>query len=77
MDKVCKSFLPTKLHLFKALSSKNSLRNHVYHAQRIVKWLNVQVAMFFGQFQNQHCMGIVKDLGPRGNNQAGVQLANN
>ena len=36
MDKVCRSFLTTKLDLFKALSSYNSVRNHVFHAQRIV-----------------------------------------
>ena len=35
MDKVCKSFLPTKLDLSKALSSYNSARN------------NVQVVFFF------------------------------
>ena len=36
MNKVRKSFLPTKLDLFKASSSYNSVRNNVYHAKRIV-----------------------------------------
>ena len=33
MDKVYKSFLPTKLDLLKALSSYNSARNNVFHTQ--------------------------------------------
>ena len=50
MDKICKGF-PPRLDLFKALSSCNSVRNNVYHAQRIVVKCTVQIDIFFGNGQ--------------------------
>ena len=49
------SFLPTKLDLFKALSSYNSIRDNVYHKQRIVVECTCRHLFQHGQFLRREC----------------------
>ena len=65
MGKVCKSFLPTMIELFKSLFSDNSVRKMFTTRKEL--WFNVQIAIFFCYGQLTHlCLACVQTLCPDG-----------